>query len=163
MLAPRGRKFASIVNLCGGFYPRSPPPGNKYDSLVRGRSNFSLGAISRYRLGLDIRRNASPICPDFRGELKVPVLGRPDTTLAYVHLPALDLRDFPYVLSSRSPIPYLFSRYPRQSSIREQEFPRRRLRRRLACLASKEYLSSSRPRSLFPSCRRVDRLYLFVV
>lgn len=47
MPAPRGRKFASVVNLCGGFHPRSPSLGNKYESLARGCPTSWLGVIPR--------------------------------------------------------------------------------------------------------------------
>lgn len=81
--APRGRKFAGVVNLCGGFYPPiSSPPGNKYESPARGlpvsaRTEPSRDAVPATTSG---GTPASPIRPDFRGELKSSALRRCDPT-----------------------------------------------------------------------------------
>lgn len=126
MSAPRGRKFTSVVNLCGGFHPRSPSLGNKYESLARGCSTSRLCVIPRSRPGLDIRRCA--IRPDFRGKLKFPFAVHNDTTRILAMANACEIsRIYPYPRSE-------LHSWPGISPETSAATP-------LACLLSKEYFS----------------------
>lgn len=135
MPAPRDRKFASVVNLCGGFHPRSSSLGNKYESLVRGCSTSRLGVIPTSRLSLDIRRYA--IRPDFRGELKFPFVVCDDAACIFATANACE-------------ISYVHPRHTARSFIRDQEFPRRRLRRRLSRVSPVEGIFSALPSHFSP-------------